>query len=227
MANCVIILGASGTGKSSSIRGLDPKETVIVNVLGKKLPFKGSSKMYNAEAKNLFKIEDATTLNQLLSSIDKNAVHVKNVIIEDGTYIMRKEYFKRAKETGYGKYTELAQHFQSIIQTCESIRDDVNVFFIMHPEEIVSDGIIIGYQVATVGKLLNSQYNPIECVPMVLFSQIRYDDKGNAEYGFYTHRCKQGSTELPAKTPAGMFEEDFISNDLGIVTKAMNEYYEG
>lgn len=95
----------------------------------------------------------------------------------------------------------------------------------MHCEEIISDGTIVGYQVATVGKLLLSQYNPVECVPMVLFSSIQYDDKGNPSYGFFTHRFKAGSLEIPAKTPADMFESDFIPNDLGLVTKAMNEYY--
>lgn len=60
---------------------------------------------------------------------------------------------------------------------------------------------------------------------MVLYTAIKYDDKGSATYGFYTHRCMQGSVEIPAKSPDGMFEEDFIPNDLGIVTKAMSEYY--
>lgn len=225
MANCVIIMGASGTGKSTSIKGLDPKDTVIVNVLGKKLPFKGSAKIYNQESKNLFRIEDYQTLNQLLVSISTSAPHVRNVVIDDSMYIMRKEYFKRAKEVGYGKYTELAQHFQSIIQTCEQLRDDLNIFFLMHCEEIVSDGTIVGYQVATIGKLLLSQYNPVECVPMLLFSSVVYSDKGEATYGFYTHRCKQGSVEIPAKTPSDMFDQDFVPNDLGLIVKAMNEYY--
>lgn len=225
MANCVIVMGASGTGKSTSIKGLNPTETVVFNILGKKLPFKGSAKTYNKENKNMFQVEDYNTLNQFLMGVDKNAPHVKNVIIDDGIYVMRKEYFKRAKESGYSKYTELAQHFQSIIQTCESLREDLNVFFMLHCEEVVSDGTIIGYQLATVGKLLLSQYNPVECVPMVLFSCIQYDDKGNASYGFFTHRCKNGAVEIPAKTPADMFGEDFIPNDLGMVVKAMNEYY--
>ena len=95
----------------------------------------------------------------------------------------------------------------------------------MHCEEIVSDGTIVGYNVATVGKLLLSQYNPVECVPMLLFSAVRYDDKGAATYGFYTHRCKIGSVEIPAKSPEGLFGQDFIPNDLGAVTKAMVEYY--
>lgn len=99
------------------------------------------------------------------------------------------------------------------------------MFFMLHCEEVVSDGTIIGYQLATVGKLLLSQYNPVECVPMVLFAAIQYDDKGNASYGFFTHRCKNGAVEIPAKTPADMFESDFIPNDLGTVVQAMNEYY--
>lgn len=225
MANCVIIMGASGTGKSTSIKGLDPKETVVINVLGKKLPFKGSAAVYNTESKNMFKIDDYKKLNETLLGISMNAAYVKNVVIDDSMYVMRKEYFTRAKEVGYGKYTELAQHFQSIIQTCENLRDDLNIFFMMHCEEIVSDGTIIGYQVATIGKLLLSQYNPVECVPMLLFSAVQYNEQGVASYGFYTHRCKQGSVEIPAKTPSEMFAADFIPNDLGYVTKAMNEYY--
>lgn len=60
---------------------------------------------------------------------------------------------------------------------------------------------------------------------MVLFSSVKYNDKGQAEFGFYTHRCKQGTVEVPAKSPEGMFDKDFIPNDLGLVVKAMNEYY--
>lgn len=60
---------------------------------------------------------------------------------------------------------------------------------------------------------------------MVLYSDIQYNDKGEASYGFFTHRTKQGTIEIPAKTPADMFEEDFIPNDLALVTKAMTEYY--
>ena len=60
---------------------------------------------------------------------------------------------------------------------------------------------------------------------MVLYSDIKYDDKGNATYGFYTHRTMNGTVEIPAKSPAGLFEDDFIPNDLALVVKAMNEYY--
>ena len=225
MANAVILLGKSGTGKSRSIKGLNPKETVVLNVLGKKLPFKGSSKLYNQESKNLFRVDDYTQVINMLQGIDKNAPYVHNIIIDDAIYIMRKEYFKRAKETGYGKYTELAMHFQQIISTIESMREDINVFIILHSEDVQSDKTTIGYKVSTIGQLIDNQYNPVEVVPMVLYSSIKYDDKGVATYGFYTHRFMDGMVEIPAKSPADMFTEDFIPNDLGIVVTAMKEYY--
>lgn len=225
MANICMILGPSGTGKSTSIKTLDPKETVVLNVLRKRLPFKGSSSVYNAENKNLFNVDEYTQIINLLNSIDQKAPHVKNVIVEDMTYVMRKEYFKRAKETGYGKYTELAQHFQQVISTCENMRDNINVFFILHSEPVISDKAIIGFKVSTIGAMIDNQYNPVEVVPMVLYSAIKYDEKGVATYGFYTHRCMEGVVEIPAKSPADMFDADFIPNDLGLVVKAMTEYY--
>lgn len=123
------------------------------------------------------------------------------------------------------KYTELAQHFQQIISTCENLRDNLNVFFILHSEDVQSDKTTVGYKVSTIGQLLDSQYNPVEVVPMVLYSDVIFDDKGKPSYGFYTHTCVEGTIKIPAKSPDGMFNEDFIPNDLGLVTKAMNEYY--
>lgn len=219
-----MLLGKSGTGKSTSIKTLNPDETVIVNVLGKKLPFKGSGNLYSIEKKNLFRVEDYQSMINLLQACNSQN-HIKNIILDDCIYIMRKEYFKRAKETGYGKYTELAQHFQQIISTCEQMRDDINVFMILHSEEVQSEKTTVGYKVSTIGQLLDSQYNPIEVVPMVLYSAIRFDEKGNPTYGFYTHATMEGTIQIPAKTPDEMFTENFIPNDLGMVVKAMNEYY--
>ena len=226
MANVVMLLGKTGTGKTTSIRTLNPKETVIINVLGKKLPFRDSGNIYSAENKNLFRIDDYQQMINLLQACDKQP-NIKNIILDDCIYIMRKEYFKRAKEAGYGKYTELAQHFQQIISTCEQMREDINVFMILHSEDVQSDKTTVGYKVSTIGQLIDNQYNPMEVVPMVLYSAIRFNDKGKPIYGFYTHATMEGTIQIPAKTPAEMFTEDFIPNDLGEVVKAMNEYYGG
>ena len=225
MANAVMIMGPSGNGKSSSIKTLDPKSTVIFNVLKKKLPFKGSSSMYNTENKNLFNIDDYATIVNYLQSIDKSATYVKTVVIDDMTYIMRKEYFKTAKQTGFNKFVDIASHFQQIIQTIEGLREDLTVFLMMHCEEVTSDNTIVGYKPSTVGKLIDSSYNPIEVVPILLFCKVKYDDKGQPTFGFYTHKSMEGSIEIPAKSPIDMFEEDFIPNDLGFVVNTMNEYY--
>lgn len=226
MGNVVMILGKSGTGKSTAIKTLNPKETVVINVLKKRLPFKGSGSLYNKENKNLFNVDDYASINSFIESINKNAGYVKNVVVDDLTYVMRKEYFKSAKVTGFTKFVDMGSHFQSIIQTAENTREDLNIFLVMHCEEVLSDNVIVGYKPSTIGKMIDSTYNPIEVVPMVLFSSVKYDENKKPMYGFYTHRCMEGSTEIPAKSPDEMFEEDFIPNDLGLVVKAMNEYYQ-
>ena len=217
-------MGDTGCGKSTSIKGLNPKETVIINVLGKRLPFKGSAAMYNEEQKNLFKISNYADVLSLLDAINGNSA-VKNVIMDDAIYIMRTEFFDRSKEKGYDKYNELADHFRRIIAKCGSLRDDLNIFMLLHIEPVEFDGSLIGFKSASVGKLLDKQYNPLESVAVTLFAQPKYDDKGVPQFGFYTHKKKVNGVELPCKTPEGMFEDDFIPNDLGIVIKAMNEYY--
>lgn len=226
MGNVVMILGRSGTGKSTAIKTLNPKETVVINVLKKRLPFKGSGSLYNKENKNLFNVDDYASINSFIESINKNAGYVKNIVVDDLTYVMRKEYFKSAKVTGFTKFVDMGAHFQSIIQTAENTREDLNVFLVMHCEEVISDNVIVGFKPSTIGKMIDSTYNPVEVVPMVLFSSVKYDENKKPIYGFYTHRCMEGNTEIPAKSPDGMFEENFIPNDLGLVVKAMNEYYQ-
>lgn len=105
------------------------------------------------------------------------------------------------------------------------MNDETNVFLILHSEDIQSDKTTVGYKVSTIGSLLDNQYNPVEVVPIVLYSAIKFDEKGNASYGFYTHRCVEGVVEIPAKSPDGMFSANFIPNDLGLVVKEMNDYY--
>lgn len=225
MANTAIILGKSGTGKSTGIKGLDPATTIVNNVLRKKLPFKGSAGMYSSEKRNLFNVDTYDEIIDLLEAIAEQAPHIRNVVLDDAIYIMRKEYFKKANEAGYNKFTVLAQHFQQIINCIEHLPDRLNVFLIMHSEEIYSDRAIIGYKTATIGQMLENQYNPMETVPIILYSDVQYDAKGTPSYGFYTGRTMKGNIEIPAKSPEGMFEEKFIPNDLGMVAKAMEEYY--
>jgi hypothetical protein len=136
-------------------------------------------------------------------------------------YVMTKEYFKRASESGFGKFCEMATHFQQVIEACENARTDMNIFTMLHAEEVFSDKIHIGWKARTIGQMIDSTYNPIEVVPILLFSEVKYDAQGNAVYGFYTKRMKVGMVEIPAKS-GGLFEDDFIPNNLQSVVDALS-----
>ena len=226
MSNVCIILGKSGTGKSTSIKTLNPDETIVINVLEtKRLPFKGCLSMYNKEKKNFFHMDDVEQISKLMKQVSLNVPKCKNIVIDDSTYIMREEFFARAKEKGYEKFTEIAVHFKNLISAAGSLRDDLNIFFILHSEDVVSDGCIVEYKVATVGKMLETQYGIMETVTALLYSDVLFDDKKECKYGFHTNRCMKGGTIIPAKSPEGMFEDEFIPNDLQYVADKMEEYY--
>jgi len=225
MSNLVIVLGSSGTGKSTSIKTLNPEETVILNVLGKDLPFKGSRANYTREKKNLIQSAKWDSISSMMQSISTKMPNIHNIVIDDAIYIMRTEFFDRSKETGFNKYNELADHFRRIIADGNSLRNDITVFMMLHTETVEADGSVIGYKASTVGKLLDKMYNPLESVSITLFAQPKYDDKGKPEFGFWTHPMKVNGIEIPAKSPAEMFEEDFIPNSLQFVLDKMHEYY--
>lgn len=225
MSNLVIVLGSSGTGKSTSIKTLNPEETIVLNVLGKDLPFKGSRVNYTREKKNLVQSANWDNIISMMQSINKNLPHIRNIVIDDAIYIMRTEFFDRSKETGFNKYNELADHFRRIIAEGNALRSNITVFMMLHTETVDADGSVIGYKASTVGKLLDKMYNPLESVSITLFAQPKYDDKGRPEFGFWTHPMKVNGIEIPAKSPAEMFEEDFIPNSLQLVLDKMREYY--
>lgn len=125
------------------------------------------------------------------------------------------------------KYTEFAMHMQQILKAIQNLRDDIKVFMEYHVESIVTDAGATEYKPSTVGKLLDSQYNILENIDIVLFASPVYEDK-NINYGFYTNRTlDRVGAEIPAKSPMGMFEDMYIPNDLAFVAKKIDEYYEG
>lgn len=223
MAKTILIAGKTGTGKTSAIRTLDPKETLILRVINRTLPFKFAG-IYGKEQKNMLSTPTYDSVLKALEWADKQK-HIKNIVITDGTYIIRQEYFRKANQTGYQKYTDMAVHMQQVLKAIQECRDDIKVFMEYHVESNVTDSGATEYKPSTVGKLLDSQYNILENVDIVLFAQPQYEDK-NITYGFVTNRTiDRNGAEIPAKSPIGMFEEMFIPNDLALVAKAIDEYY--
>lgn len=123
------------------------------------------------------------------------------------------------------KYTDFAMHMQQILKTVQDLRDDIKVFIEYHVESTVTDSGATEYKPSTVGKLLDSQYNILENVDIVLFTAPEYDDKA-IKYGFVTNRMlDRNGAEIPAKSPMGMFDDQWIPNDLALVSQKIDEYY--
>ena len=215
------VVGETSTGKSTSIRHLNPDETYIINVAKKELPFKGSEKMYNAEKKNYKEVDDAIEISRLLKTISEKAPHIKNIVIEDSNYIMGFTMVAKATETGYTKFSLMAKDMVDLFRTARTLRDDIIVFYFTHPEVIEDAGEIIGYKIKTAGKLIDNQVLLEGLMTVCLYTLVEEQKDGTASYSFVTNRYRK----FPAKSPSGMFGEIKIPNNLQIVVDQVNEYY--
>jgi len=195
----VLILGASGSGKSTSIRNFEPDEVGIFNVAGKPLPFR----------KKIPKVDNATyeIIEKMLSQHK-----LKRYIIDDSQYLLAFEMFNRAKDTGYGKFTDMALNFRNLIDfVIKQTPDDVIVYFLHHTEE--TDGGKI--KAKTVGKMLDNQLTVEGLFSIVLLATV----DGN------THKfITQSDGYTTCKSPMEMFERE-IDNDLKIVDNTIREYW--
>ena len=224
MANVVVVCGGTGTGKSTAIKTLNPDETFIINCLDKPLPFKGSSNIYSSEKKNIFGTDNWKDVLDLLTKISTQK-HIKHVMIDDIGFIATKEFFARANEIGYAKFTDIGVHMQSVINKCKELPKHMTVFLNFHEDDDITDKIKVGKKVKLIGSLLEDKYNPLAIVTVCLFTDVTYDKDGKASYSFLTQRTKIAGQVIPAKSPNGMFEELRIPNDLNLVVQKLTEYY--
>lgn len=215
------IVGATGTGKSTSIKHLNSEETYIINVAKKELPFKGAEKMYNAENRNYKEVDDAIEIARLLKTISEKAPHIKNIVIEDSNYIMGFNLISKATETGYTKFTIMAKDMVELFREARKLRDDLKIFYFSHPETIEDGGEIVGYKIKTSGKMIDNQIVLEGLLTICLYTHVEESKDGSVTYNFVTNRFKK----YPAKSPDGMFEEIKIPNNLKYVCEKIDEYY--
>jgi energy-coupling factor transporter ATP-binding protein EcfA2 len=215
------IVGQTGTGKSTSIKHLNPKETYIINVAKKELPFKGAEKLYNAENKNYKEVDDANEITRLLKTISEKAPHIKNIVIEDSNYIMGFSLVAKATEVGFSKFSIMAKDMVDLFREARKLRDDLKVFYFTHPETIEDSGEIIGYKIKTAGKMIDNQIVLEGLLTVCLYTHVEEAKDGTCDYYFVTNRFRK----YPAKSPDGMFEDIKIPNNLQTVVDKINEYY--
>lgn len=221
MAQLIAIVGPTGSGKSTSIQYLDPKSTYIFNVASKRLPFKGSTKAYNREIKNYKELDNPLEILEQLKNISEKALHVKNVIIDDGNYTMGFSMVRKATEVGYTKFSVMAKDMVSLFTETAKLRDDLKVFYFSHPEEQYDGDDIVSFKMKTSGKLIDNQINLEGLFTICLYTNVEEDKNGKQEYTFVTNRYKK----YPAKSPQGMFDEIKIPNNLQTVVDKIDEYY--
>lgn len=215
------IVGPTGTGKSTAIKYLDPKETFIINVAKKELPFKGSEKLYCKENKNYKEMDGAVDITQQLKRISNEQPHIKNVIIEDSNYIMGFNIVSKATEVGFTKFSVMARDMVDMFREARKLRDDITVFYITHPETIEDGGEIVGYKIKTAGKLIDNQVLLEGLLTVCLYTHVEENKDGTATYNLITNRYKK----MPAKSPDGMFADIKIPNNLQLVVDTVNAYY--
>ena len=198
----VLILGESGSGKSASMRNFEPEDVSIFNVAAKPLPFK---KKLPKKA-----TADYGVIMDCISQSKK-----KSFVIDDSQYLMCFESFRRAKETGFGKFTDFALNFYNLVQfVIRSTPPDVIVYFLHHTESDSNTGKV---KAKTMGKMLDSQLT-LEG----LFSIVLICTTDGKKHSFIT----QSDGFTTTKSPMEMFPDVMIDNDLKAVDQTIRDYYE-
>ena len=195
----VLVLGDSGSGKSTSLRNFKQGEVFVFSVAGKRLPFREP-----------LDIE----LNSTYTSIGKKLMEqeYKTYVIDDSQYLLAFDFFGRAKETGYGKFTDIAVKFQSMIDYIARSTPEDTIVYLLHHIEYCEDGRI---KAKTIGKMLDEKLTVEGLFTIVLLAQT-----DGQNYKFIT----QNDGGSPAKAPLEMFDRE-IDNDLKLVDETIRAYY--
>lgn len=219
MASKILVLGESGSGKTTSTRNLDPKSTYIINCIGKNLPFKGWRDKYReGKGGNLFRSSNWEEVVSCMNAVSQQRPEIKTIIVDDAQYVMLFEFMSRAKEKGYDKFTEMAQHVFELVIAPERLREDLTVIYLWHSEDIYSGGVT-KTKVKTVGKMLDEKLSVEGLFTIVLLAGSRKGEFG-IEYVFLTNN--DGTST--AKSPDGLFDKLVVENDLNMVLNKIKEY---
>lgn len=205
-----LILGESGSGKSASLRNMDPSKTLLVQAIAKPLPFKNDWKVFDPDTKkgNIFVTDKATDILMLIQNTKR-----KIIVIDDFQYVMANEFMRRSDERGYDKFTEIGRNAWNILMMTAQLPPDVRVYVLAHTDTNDAGRV----KLKTIGRMLDEKITVEGMFTMVLRCVVR-----DGEH-FFTTRNNGSDT---VKSPMGLFKDELIQNDLASVDEELCKYYE-
>lgn len=209
----VLVLGESGSGKSRSLKNFKRGEISVFNVAGKPLPFKNSLACIsvNKAVKELAAKGKTITRYEFIKQAMKKSSSL-SFAIDDNQYLMAFDSFDKAKELGYGKFTDMAINMEKLVEfVIDNLSDNVIVYF-LHHIEIADNG---KYKAKTIGKMLDNQLTYEGLFSIVLYCAV------DENHHYFMTQSKGIST---AKSPEDMLDEE-MENDLKVVDTAIREYW--
>jgi len=209
MSIAAFILGESGTGKSTSLRSMNPADTLLIQSIKKPLPFRSNGWKYlSKEGGNILVCDQSA---QIIAAMHKTQRPI--IVIDDFQYILANEFMRRTDERGFDKFTDIGKHAWDILCAASSLPDHVRVYILSHTETSESGRV----KAKTIGRMLDEKIT-IEG----MFSIVMRTCVINGQYLFSTKN--NGSDTV--KTPLGLFDADHIDNDLAAVDAAIVDYYQ-
>lgn len=227
MSNLICLAGQSNTGKSTSLRTLDPKSTFIISCTNKQLQIPGFRKKYpKVEIKdkklvgNWYVSNNYAQIGKVLSAVSNTRPEIKVVVLDDINYLLSNETFENALDKGYTKFSVMAKNYYDLLADCQLLRDDLTVVVITHTENYGTD-MDPQYRMWTTGKMLTQQINLDGMFSYIIYSDRYIDDTDDEVHYRFKTRTDGNDT---CRSVAGCFTEKYIEPDMKAVIDRINEF---
>lgn len=213
MARVICVAGESGSGKTTSMRNLDPKTTLYIDCDKKGLSWRGWRQQYNTEQKNYICTDFVSSAMNALEKANEKWLDKKVVVIDTINGLMVADEMRRSKEKGYDKWVDLAACVWDLVNKCYDYRDDLTIIFTAHTQTDHDENGYMFTRIKTSGKKLDKIVLESKFTTVLLAKCV------DGRYLFETQA--KNST---AKSPMGAFKDFEIDNDITQVLKALEDY---